>query len=310
MASVILAVLVTNLGLLPAQTTTHKRSPDPEVVVSEQVAEQSTDQGIPGGSETLTQRSIQRSELKQLQRSRAPETLRPGGMQPPVGETGTSDVPPVNPQPPGTQTAPEQAVVPPLEGLTRDQAIEAIAGAHLTVGPERLVDSDRPAGTVVGQRPLAGTRVPIETKVYLMLAAGEAVTPSSAPPVEPAPPAGTEQPGSDLQPDSPRPPKRNPRDRPVRPLAPPQPAGHRDTNTTGTAEVATGALILTALLGGVYLWSRRYWRLPRSISFRPHTDPGSSAVSTALPLTAESVVRFRCTADRGTQRVKGKVVPI
>ena len=309
MVPVILAVLGVVANLLQAQTTTHKKTAGPGVVVSERVEEQTTERRIPGGSETVTRRSIEKSEVQEIRRRRSAE-LPPGGtVGVPGGETGTSDAPSVNPQSPVPQPQPEFAVVPELVGLNRERAVETVKEAHLTLGIERLVTSDRPAGTVIAQRPRAGMRVPFGAQVHLVFAEAEAVTPPPAPPEEPSPPNEASGPlGPSDQPEQPANPERSPRPYSLGPTEPLRPVHSPQPPNVTVRLVGTSTAILVALLGGAYFWSRKYWKLPRSISFQPHPDPGSSSVSSGLSFVVESEVRFRCTADLGRQRIEGKVV--
>jgi PASTA domain len=299
----ILTVLGVVASLLQAQTVTQKKTTGPGVVVSERVEEQTTERRIPGGSETVTRRSSERSEVQEIRRRRSTELPPAGAVEVSGGETGTSDAPSVNPESPVPQRQPEFVIVPELLGLTREQALLTIKETHLALGTERLVTSNRPAGTVVEQRPRAGMRVSFGSQVHLVLAEAEAATPPSREPKPldaAGPPGPSNQPGPPANPEPPR------RAYPLGPSEPLQPVHpHERANVR---LVGTGTAILVALLGGAYFWSRRYWKLPRSISFQPHPDPGSFSIGSGLSFVVQSEVRFRCTADRGRQRIEGKVV--
>ncbi|HSB14989.1 MAG TPA: PASTA domain-containing protein [Bryobacteraceae bacterium] len=309
MVPVILAVLGVVASLLQAQTVTPKKTTGPGVVVSERVEEQTTERRIPGGSETVTRRSSERSEVQEIRRRRSAELPPAGTVRVPGAEAGTSDAPPVSPQTPVPQPQPEFAIVPELVGLNREQAVAAIKEAHLTLGVERLVASDRQGGTVIAQRPRAGMRVPFDAQVHLILAEAEAVTPPPAPPEEPSSPnEASGPPGPSDQPEQPANPEPSPRSYSLGPTEPLRPVHSPQPPSVTVRLVGTGTAILVALLGGAYFWSRKYWKLPRSISFQPHPDPGSSSVGSGLSFVVESEVRFRCIADLGRQRIEGKVV--
>jgi len=72
-------------------------------------------------------------------------------------------------------------VVPDLSTLTREGALVALTKAGLTLGGARSERSDRPSGSVIGQTPEAGRRVPVGTVVSIVLVAPPAFsTPSYA----------------------------------------------------------------------------------------------------------------------------------
>lgn len=62
-------------------------------------------------------------------------------------------------------------VVPDLSTLTRDGALAALTKVGLTLGGARSERSDRPSGSVIGQTPEAGRRVPVGTAVSIVLVA-------------------------------------------------------------------------------------------------------------------------------------------
>ena len=65
--------------------------------------------------------------------------------------------------------------VPDLTGQTRLAALESIRRAELRPGEEIEKESDRPAGTVIAQKPAAGTLVAVASKVWLVLAVPEKI---------------------------------------------------------------------------------------------------------------------------------------
>lgn len=69
-----------------------------------------------------------------------------------------------------------EAKVPNVIGMDRDNAIEVIKSAGLTVGIIRERVSDSPPGTVIGQSIAADTLVPVETSTDLTIAKPETVT--------------------------------------------------------------------------------------------------------------------------------------
>ena len=65
------------------------------------------------------------------------------------------------------------AEIPSLEGLTREEAQERLAGSGLTLGEVSEAPSDStPTGTVVEQDPQAGTSAQLETPVNITLSSG------------------------------------------------------------------------------------------------------------------------------------------
>ena len=71
---------------------------------------------------------------------------------------------------------PEQVEVPPVVGLTQQDAISAIQDADLVVDVEP-VDSDQPAGTVVSSDPVEGTLVDVGSTVVISVSTGEVTVP-------------------------------------------------------------------------------------------------------------------------------------
>jgi eukaryotic-like serine/threonine-protein kinase len=72
---------------------------------------------------------------------------------------------------------PAQVEVPPLTGLTQEQAVTALEDAHLTLGTPTTQPSQEPEGTVVSQNPLPGEKVDRNSPVDIVLSAGpETVT--------------------------------------------------------------------------------------------------------------------------------------
>ena len=81
--------------------------------------------------------------------------------------------------------------VPDLTGETPLQAARLLRRSQLGLGQERQRESQAPAGTVIRQAPAAGTRVPRETLVNVLIASAPAPVPpptSSTTPVPPRPP--------------------------------------------------------------------------------------------------------------------------
>jgi len=81
--------------------------------------------------------------------------------------------------------------VPDLTGETPLQAARLLRRSQLALGQERQRESPAPAGTVIRQAPAAGTRVPRETLVNVLIASAPAPVPpptSSTTPVPPRPP--------------------------------------------------------------------------------------------------------------------------
>jgi beta-lactam-binding protein with PASTA domain len=89
------------------------------------------------------------------------------GQQPEAGETvrvGTTvDI---------TVSKIEKAVVPDLSGLTREKAEKVAAENHLKIGDVIRRRSRKLAGTVIGQRPDPGTKVPTGTSIGLTVSRG------------------------------------------------------------------------------------------------------------------------------------------
>ncbi|RNC67176.1 MAG: PASTA domain-containing protein [Desulfuromonadales bacterium] len=69
----------------------------------------------------------------------------------------------------GGDTAPPMVPVPGLTGMKIEAARELIARAGLTVGDIREKAADKPPGTVLAQRPPAGTKVARESSVMLVI---------------------------------------------------------------------------------------------------------------------------------------------
>ncbi|GIF77467.1 PASTA domain-containing protein [Asanoa siamensis] len=93
---------------------------------------------------------------------------------------------PTSSSPSPTPTTAAQVVVPILEGLTVDEARQRLSSAGLSA---RLnyVDSDRPAGTVVGSDPGPGERVDSGSTVTVDISLGPAPTPTPSPTATPSP---------------------------------------------------------------------------------------------------------------------------
>jgi serine/threonine protein kinase len=67
---------------------------------------------------------------------------------------------------------PAQVEVPPLTGLTQEQAVTALEDAHLTLGTPTTQPSEEPEGTIVSQNPLPGEKVDRNSPVDIVLSAG------------------------------------------------------------------------------------------------------------------------------------------
>jgi eukaryotic-like serine/threonine-protein kinase len=67
---------------------------------------------------------------------------------------------------------PAQVEVPRLAGLTQDEAVAALEGAHLALGATSTQPSEEPDGTVVSQDPLPGERVDKNSSVDIVLSQG------------------------------------------------------------------------------------------------------------------------------------------
>jgi serine/threonine-protein kinase len=67
---------------------------------------------------------------------------------------------------------PAQVEVPPLTGLTQDEAVAALEAAHLTLGTPTTQPSEEPEGTVVSQNPLPGEKVDKNSQVDIVLSEG------------------------------------------------------------------------------------------------------------------------------------------
>jgi serine/threonine protein kinase len=67
---------------------------------------------------------------------------------------------------------PAQVEVPPLTGLTQEQAVAALEAAHLTLGTPTTQPSEEPEGTVVSQNPLPGEMVDKNSTVDIVLSEG------------------------------------------------------------------------------------------------------------------------------------------
>jgi beta-lactam-binding protein with PASTA domain len=90
-----------------------------------------------------------------------------------------------------TIAVPALVAVPDLTGETPLQAARLLRRSQLALGQERQRESQAPAGTVIRQSPAAGTRVPRETLVNVLIATAPAPAPlptSSTTPVPPRPP--------------------------------------------------------------------------------------------------------------------------
>jgi serine/threonine-protein kinase len=67
---------------------------------------------------------------------------------------------------------PAQVEVPPLTGLTQEEAVAALEAAHLTLGTPTTQPSEEPEGTVVSQNPLPGEKVDKNSQVDIVLSEG------------------------------------------------------------------------------------------------------------------------------------------
>ncbi|MGH2576782.1 MAG: PASTA domain-containing protein, partial [Actinomycetota bacterium] len=67
---------------------------------------------------------------------------------------------------------PAQVEVPPLTGLTQEEAVAALEAAHLTPGTPTTQPSEEPEGTVVSQNPLPGEMVDKNSTVDIVLSEG------------------------------------------------------------------------------------------------------------------------------------------
>jgi serine/threonine-protein kinase len=94
----------------------------------------------------------------------------------------------------GEETVP----VPSLIGQTRNEANITLTQAGLRLGNVEEEFSDRPVGTVIRSNPTAGTEVPLDEQVDLVLSRGPEPTPTPAPtpPPTPTPPPPTPEPTS------------------------------------------------------------------------------------------------------------------
>jgi serine/threonine-protein kinase len=73
--------------------------------------------------------------------------------------------------------APDTVAVPPVVGLTSDQAHTALTTAGFTSVDTNNVDSVKPAGTVISVDPKEGTQVPLSQRVTLQVSSGKAAIP-------------------------------------------------------------------------------------------------------------------------------------
>jgi serine/threonine-protein kinase len=73
--------------------------------------------------------------------------------------------------------APDTVAVPPVVGLTSDQAHTALTTAGFISVDTNNVDSVKPAGTVISVDPKEGTQVPLSQRVTLQVSSGKAVVP-------------------------------------------------------------------------------------------------------------------------------------
>jgi len=72
----------------------------------------------------------------------------------------------------------EIVTVPPLVGLSRDDATTALQGAKLKVGNVKEQDDPAPPGQVLGSDPQPGARVPAGTGVTLIVSTGRGERPT------------------------------------------------------------------------------------------------------------------------------------
>jgi serine/threonine-protein kinase len=82
----------------------------------------------------------------------------------------------------------ETVAVPALIGQTRNEANITLTQAGLRLGNVEEEFSDRVEGTVIRSNPTAGTEVPLDSQVDLVLSRGPEPTPTPAPTPPPTPP--------------------------------------------------------------------------------------------------------------------------
>jgi hypothetical protein len=99
----------------------------------------------------------------------------------PTATTAAPTTPPPTSSPSPTATTPAPVPVPIVEGLTVEEAAQRLSDAGLSA---RLnyVDSDRPAGTVVGSNPGPGARVEPGSTVTLNVSSGPTTPPATSSP--------------------------------------------------------------------------------------------------------------------------------
>jgi hypothetical protein len=93
-------------------------------------------------------------------------------------------------------TAPALVTVPDVAGMTLSKAAGALGAVGLTGGAPRSVPDAAPAGTVIGTDPAAGTQVPVDAAVTLILSSGPPAASTGPTPVpqRTLPPAPTLEP--------------------------------------------------------------------------------------------------------------------
>ncbi|MES9901613.1 MAG: PASTA domain-containing protein, partial [Sedimenticola sp.] len=82
-------------------------------------------------------------------------------------------------------TVAQSVTVPDLAGLNQTEAEEAVTSVELGIGMTTLADSESvPKGQVVSQVPVAGTIVPVETSVNIVISRGAKPNITSTPPLQ------------------------------------------------------------------------------------------------------------------------------
>jgi len=75
-------------------------------------------------------------------------------------------------------TGPQLVTVPNLTQITQAQAVTQLNDAHLVLGTTTPQASQSPAGTVLSSSPAAGTQVPVDSKVNLVVSNGQVPVPN------------------------------------------------------------------------------------------------------------------------------------
>jgi beta-lactam-binding protein with PASTA domain len=197
--------------------------------------------------------------------------------------------------------------VPDLRGHSLERARELLTRARLTVGTSRARPSDAPAGTVLGQSPVAGTRTRPGTAVNVAIAV--AIT-------APVPPA----------PRPPTPVVQQPKPDPVAPSAPAPSAPVVVPPSVVVAPPAAvaepprarwprrlawglGSALLLAAGGAVYYrratlgTGQQPVTLP-TLAFGPHWDTGTQRIGPAGPLRNGSGLRLVSGLEMGTSNIE------